>query len=174
MAYSAEFKKQWKKISDYLESEMIRADRQPGVIQVDHLSGILENEKKRWQVMGEYNYAWLEKLRRENADVAAQFEAALKSIRLAQEKPVNRPSAMLTGAPAVVGALAGFGVPAFFRWGMTWTLVGGIGLTAIAGCAGYGVYKVKKNEAAAAERKLYVSQIAEIGEKLTAILKKAD
>lgn len=174
MAYSAEFKKQWKKISDYLESEMIRTGKASGGVRVDQLSALLENEKKRWRIMGEYNHAWLEKLRRENAEVTNQFESALKSVRLAQEKPVDQPSILLAGGPAAVGALAGFGVPVLFKWGLTWTLVGGIGLTAIAGCAGYGIYRIKKDEAFAAERKLYLSQMEASGEKLMVILKKAD
>lgn len=174
MAYTVEFKKQWKKLSDYLESEMIRTGKEPGGIQANQLAALLENEKKRWQVMGEYNYAWLEKLRRENAEVAAQFEATLKSVKLAQEKPVEKPSPLLAAGPATAGALVGFGVPAIFKWGLMWTLVGGIGLTAIAGYAGYNVYKIKKDDAAATERKLYLAQMEAAGEKLTAILKKAD
>ena len=174
MAYTTEFKKQWKKLSDYLESEMIRASKEPDGIQVNQLAALLENEKKRWQVMGEYNYAWLEKLRRENAEVAAQFESALKSVRLAQEKPADKPSALLVVGPAAVGALVGFGVPALFKCSLTWILVGGIGLTAVAGYVGYNICKIKKEAAAAAERKRYLAQIEMAGEKLTAILKKTD
>lgn len=174
MAYTVEFQKQWKKLSDYLESEMIRNSKEPGGIQVNQLAALLENEKKRWQVMGEYNYAWLEKLRRENAEVAVQFEAALKSVKLAQEKPVEKPSSLLTAGPAIAGALVGFGVPALFKWGLKWILVGGIGLTAVAGYVGYNICKIKKEEAAAAERKMYLAQMEMAGEKLTAILKKAD
>lgn len=174
MAYTVEFKKQWKKLSDYLESEMIRTGKEPGGIQANQLAALLENEKKRWQVMGEYNHAWLEKLRRENAEVAAQFETALKAVRLAQEKPVEKPSPLLAAGPAAAGALVGFGVPALFKWGLTWILVGGIGLTAVAGYVGYNICKIKKEDAAAAERKMYLAQVETAGEKLTAILKKAD
>lgn len=174
MTYSAEFQKQWKKVCDYLESEMIRSNKETGTIQVSHISALLNNEKKRWQVMGEYNYAWLEKLRRDKPEVAAQFESALLSVNLSQEKPSGNPSAVLAGAPGVAGALVGFGVPALLELGLKWTLIGGIGLTAIAGYAGVSLYKKKKDDSAAANRKLYVCQLEEAGEKLIAILKKAD
>ena len=174
MAYSAEFKKQWKKVCDYLESEMIRSSKQSGTIQVSHISALLNNEKKRWQVMGEYNYAWLEKLRREKPEVAAQFESALLSINLSQEKPSDNPSVILAGVPGVAGALVGFGVPALLKWGLKWTLIGCVGLTAIAGYVGVSLYKKKKDDLAATDRKLYVCQLEAAGDKLTAILTKAD
>ena len=43
-----------------------------------------------------------------------------------------------------------------------------------AGYVGYNICKIKKEAAAAAERKRYLAQMEMAGEKLTAILKKTD
>lgn len=175
MSYSTEFQKQWKKVCNFLESEMIRSGKQSGVSQADKLLRLLENEKKRWHVMSEYNNAWLEKLRRENAGVAERFEKELEAVKLQQIQPASRPSVLLLAAmPAAIAALIGFGVPVLLSASLKWILISGVSATLIAGYVGVNLYIRGKDRAAAADRKAYVSQLTDAEARLTAILDRVE
>ena len=80
MTLEQEFQKQWTSLSNYLNSEIIKANN--GDVDWNRIQSLFENEKRKWFLPGQYNNAWFEKLKRTDPEVAQKFEDALKSIKI--------------------------------------------------------------------------------------------
>lgn len=113
MTLEQEFQKQWASLCNYLKSEMLKYKN--GDIDMNRIQSILDSEKKKWFLPGQYNNAWFEKLKRTNPQLAQDFEDTLKSVRIV---PVNvkRNNFLLAFLlSAIIGAAAGFAISRIFK-----------------------------------------------------------
>lgn len=174
MTFEEGFKQQWESLTNYLLSEMLKSSKNGGKVDLDAIEQQLATEKKRWKLPGQYQYAWLEKLRNEHPKIAREFEDALSVVKMEQVRPGDKPVSALVAGPAIGGAVVGFGLTKLLNVAVLMTAVGTIGLGLIG--AGVGVRLLKQKEAASAEkeRNAYQNQLAEAGKTLLDIVKKAD
>ncbi len=171
MTFEEGFKQQWESLTNYLLSEMLKSG---GKIDLGAIEQQLATEKKRWKLPGQYQYAWLEKLRNEHPEIAGEFEDALYAVKLEQVGPGDKSSSALVAGPALGGAAVGFGLTRLLNAAVLMTTVGTIGLGAIGAGVGVGLLKQKEAASAEKERNAYQNQLAEAGKTLLAIVKKAD
>lgn len=174
MSYADDFSKQWKSLTDFIQSEMIKSCSQEGVIHAGNISTALKTEKNRWYTSGQYNSAWLDLLRKKQPEVAKQFDEELNKAAIMQEKPTEKPSAGKYVAPCAVSALAGFGIPKLIGLSAGIIIGCSIGLTALAAVVEMGLYRKQRDTALSAERAAYLGQLQQIGNRLRAICAKAD
>lgn len=173
--YLEEFEEQWTSLCNYLDSEMIKSTRNRGLIDLQNINGLFKNELKRWKLPGQYQNAWLEKLRRDNPQVAQQFEEALMDVRLEQIQPSPQPSAgAYVAGPAAGGAVIGFAVTRLLGAVTPITVIGTVALGAVGAFAGNGTVNNKKKEALDKDRGVYVKQLKQAGKALGEIVKQAD
>ena len=169
-----EFEQQWNSLCNYLESEMMKANRQQGTIELNHIEKLLANEKKRWRIPGQYHNAWLEKLRKGNPDVAEKFENALEEVKMEQIQPSPQPSGLYSMGLAAGGAVIGFTVTKLMEVAVVISVVGTVGVGFIGVLVGRGIYQTKQQEATDRDCKAYMEQLKLAGRKLAEIVKKAD
>lgn len=174
MTFEEGFKQQWESLTNYLLSEMLKSSKRGGTVDLGAIEQKLATEKKRWKLPGQYQYAWLEKLRNEHSEIAREFEDALSAVKMEQVRPDDKPSSALVAGPALGGAVVGFGLTKLLNAAVLMTTVGTIGLGAIG--AGVGVSLLKQKEAASAEKEqnVYQNQLAAAGKTLLDIVKRAD
>lgn len=174
MKYVEEFDQQWTGITNYLVSEMLGSAQKGGTISVEELQSRLEKEKKKWKLPGQYEYLWLEKLRREAPQAARNFEAALAGVRLEQVRPADRPNSLLAAGPTVGGAAVGFGLTKLLDAATMMTVVGTVGLGVVGLGLGVGLLKQKQQTAFRQDREAYQEQLRTAGKQLSAIVSRAD
>ena len=172
--YTEEFDQQWTGITNYLVSEMLGSVQQGGEISAEELQRRLEREKKKWHLPGQYEYLWLEKLRREAPQVAQDFEAALEDIRLEQVRPADRPGSVLAALPMVGGAAVGFGLTKLLDAATMMTVAGTAGLGVIGLALGVGMLKQKQRSASHQDCEAYQDQLQTAGKRLSDIVSRAD
>ncbi|HBA69858.1 MAG TPA: hypothetical protein DCZ40_10960 [Lachnospiraceae bacterium] len=174
MTFEEGFKQQWESLTNYLLSEMLKSSKNGGTVDLDAAEQQLAAEKKRWKLPGQYQYAWLEKLRNEHPEIAKEFEDALSAVKLEQVRPGDKTSPVFVAGPALGGAAVGFGLTKLLNAAVFMTTVGTIGLGVIG--AGVGMSLLKQKEAASTEkeRNAYQNQLAAAGKTLLDIVKKAD
>lgn len=171
MTFGEGFKQQWESLTNYLLSEMLKNGR---MVDLGAAEQQLATEKKRWKLPGQYQYAWLEKLRNEHPEIAKEFEDALSAVKLEQVRPGDKSSSVLVAGPALGGAAVGFGLAKLLDAAILMTTVGTIGLGAIGAGVGMSLLKQKETASAEKERNAYQNQLAAAGKTLSDIVKKAD
>lgn len=174
MTFKEGFDQQWESLTNYLISEMLKSGKRGGTIDLGAVEQQLAMEKKRWKLPGQYQYAWIEKLRRQRPEIAGEFETALEAVKLEQVRPEDKISSALVAGPAIGGAAVGFGLTKLLNAAVLMSTVGTVGLGAIG--AGVGMSLLKQKEAALAEKECsaYRNQLAAAGKILSEIVKKAD
>ncbi len=173
MTFEEGFKQQWESLTNYLLSEMLKNDK-GGTIDLGAAEQQLATEKKRWKLPGQYQYAWLEKLKREHLEVGMAFEDALENVKLEQVRPGDKPSSAIVAGPTIAGTIVGFGLTKLLNAAVVITTVGTIGLGVVGAVAGMSVLKQKEASLVEKERSAYQSQLAAAGENLSDIVRKAD
>lgn len=174
MTFEEGFKEQWESLTNYLLSEMLKNRKSGGTVDLGAVEQQLASEKKRWKLPGQYQYAWLEKLRYEHPETAKEFEDALSEVKLEQVRSEDKPSFALAAGPALGGAAAGFVLTKLLNAALLMTTVGIIGLGAIGSVAGMRLLKQREAASAEKERNAYQGQLEEAGKTLSNIVKKAD
>lgn len=174
MTFEEGFKQQWESLTNYLLSEMLKSSKSGGKVDLGAIEQQLATEKKRWKLPGQYQYAWLEKLRNEHSEIAGEFADALSAVKMEQVRPGDKPSSALVAGPALGGAVVGFGLTKLLNVAALITTVGTIGLGAIGAAVGVSLLKQKEAASAEKERNAYQNQLAEAGKTLLDIVKKAD
>lgn len=174
MTLTQEFEQQWSSLINSLTSEMLRGANEGKAVSHEQLEQIFINEKNRWTVRGQYQYAWLELLHKKNPEVAAEFEKALDALQLTPILLAEKPSAVVTAGPAAGGAAFGFGLAKLMAFS---TLMTALGTVAI-GAMGFGFGKTlqsrKLAEALAKDADAYKAQLQTAGEQLAAIVSRAE
>lgn len=173
MTFEEGFQKQWESLTNYLLSEMLKNNK-GGTIDLGAAEQQLAAEKKRWKLPGQYQYAWLEKLRHNHSEVAGEFEVALGNVKLEQVRPGDKPSSTIVAGPTIGGAVVGFGLTKLFNAATVMTTVGTLGLCALGAMAGVSVLKQKEASLAEKEMEAYRSQLAAAGKTISDIVRKAD
>lgn len=174
MSFADEFDTQWNSVTAFLESEMItRTQKRAGIDPLD-LERKLENEKKRWSVPGQFNYAWLELLRKKNPAVADEFEKALENTRFEQVNAETSVSAVSVFLPVAGGVVIGLAACYIIDPGNILTGIAAIAGGAIGGIIGNGLNQNKKSQADSEMQEQYVKQLKEMQRILRAIVQKAD
>lgn len=174
MDFVEEFEKQWESLCNFLESEIITDYANKGRIDVMELEAKLSNEKRRWNVSGEYNYAWMEKLRAANPGVAGEVEKAIQDVRFEQIRPTEKISSLLMVGPAAGGAVIGYGGSRIAGFAAVGSLVSVVGLAAVSGIIGKNIYDRKKDAGFEQERSVYMNQLRETGKHIAEVVAKAD
>ena len=173
MSYREQFDEQWRTLTGTLQKEMIRHN-ETGNVDAAELQILLENEKGRWLLKGQYNNAWLEKMRAAAPAVAADFERELNEIRIEQVEPQGSASSVLPIGTAVGGAAIGFGITKLIGAAAVTATLGTVGLGIVGGAMGVRAVNSKKEDAHEAERKIYLQQLKNAGNRLGAIVDIAD
>lgn len=173
MTFEEGFKQQWESLTNYLLSEMLKNSK-GGTIDLGVTEQQLATEKKRWKLPGQYQYAWLEKLKREKPEIAEEFEDALGNVKLEQVRPGDKPSSAVVAGSTIGGAAVGFCLTKVLSAALVMTTVGTIGLGAVGAVAGMSVLKRKEVSMAEKERNAYQSQLEAAGKILSDIVRKAD
>lgn len=187
MSYADEFKSQWGSLVRKLDSDLILAYKRDGMVNFESISKLLENEKARWTFNGEYNCAWLNKLRGAKPDVANRFLSVLNGVHFTQPPAVNGGNPLVILGPAAAGAALGFALMRLvlhqgtlltslgaFR-STVLTLLGTVVLAGAGGSLGYSaIYKRKQASARQSVRSAYLQQLKQAGESLTKIVEEAD
>ena len=187
MSYADEFKSQWDSLVRKLDSDLILAYKRDGMVNFESISKLLENEKARWMFNGEYNCAWLDKLRGAKPDVANRFLSVLHGVHFTQPPAVSGGNPLAVLGSTVVGAALGFALMRLvlhqgtlltslgtFR-STVLTLLGTVVLGVLGGSLGYSILYRKKQEAAQQSvRSAYLQQLKQAGESLTKIVEEAD
>lgn len=174
MTFEEGFEQQWESLTNYLLSEMLKNSKSGGTVNLGAMEQQLATEKKRWKLPGQYQYAWLEKLRNEHPEIAKEFENALSEVKLEQVRSGDKSSSALVAGPALGGAAVGFGLTKLLNAAVLMTTVGTIGLGAIGVGVGMSLLKQKEATSAEKERNTYQNQLATEGKILSDIVKKAD
>lgn len=176
MSYAEEFKSQWSSLERKLDSEMILSYKRDGMLRFERVSKLLENEKARWTHGGEYNCAWLNKLRKEKPEVAGRFESALGSVRFAQQQSASGGTPLVAAGTAVGGGAVGFMLmKLLLHRGVLLTILGTLLLAGLGGSLGYSlIYMNKLQNAQKRVREAYVQQLHKAGEMLAKIVEQAD
>lgn len=174
MELTQEFEQQWSTLINSVTAEMSRCANDGKTVPYEQLEQIFNNEKRRWTVRGQYQYAWLELLRKKNQKVASEFERALEALKLSPVLPEEKPSALVTAGPAAGGVVIGFGLAKLMAFS---TVVTALGAAAI-GAIGFGIGKTlqskKLTEALEKESGAYKVQLQEAGKQLAAIVSRAN
>lgn len=173
MTFEEGFKQQWESLTNYLLSEMLKNNK-GGTIDLGAAEQQLATEKKRWKLPGQYQFAWLEKLKHEHPEVAGEFEDAFGDVKLVQVRPGDKPSSVIVAGPTIGGAVVGFGLTNLLHAAVVMTTVGTIGLGVVGAVVGMRVLKQKEASLAGKERDAYQSQLEAAGKKLLDIVRKAD
>lgn len=174
MAFADEFDTQWNSIEKFLESEMIAQSERKEGIDIFDIEQKLDNEKKRWSVPGQFNYKWIELLRKENPGIAEEFMEALDGVRFEQVKMESCGNASSSLIPAVGGAAIGLAAGYFISHVIIVTGIAAIVGGAAGGFIGNGLNQKKKYEANKEIREQYVKQLQNMQGILRAIVKKAE
>ncbi len=174
MAFVDEFDTQWNSIIAFLESEMINQSEKSGWIDLQDIERKFENEKKRWSVPGQYNYAWLELLKKKDPEIAEEFIRAIEKNRLEQVKVEMPNSSASIIIPAVGGAAIGFAAGYLINHGIILTCIVTIPGCTIGGIIGNTINQRKKSQIVNDAKEQYVTQLKEMKRNLRAIVQKAD
>lgn len=174
MSFASEFDTQWNSITRFLESEMISQSDKTGTISLTDIEKKLENEKKRWSVPGQYNFAWLEQIRRENPAVADEFLKALDRAHLEQVKVETSSSLISAIAPGIGGLVVGLVVGILLKRGNLITVLTTLAGGTAGGVCGSVLYQGKKGRICTEARERYVQQLKHMKDTLHAIVEKAD
>lgn len=172
MSFVEEFEQQWKGLTNYLVSEMLKSEGTS--VPLERIENLLENEKKRWKLPGQYQCAWLNQLRAADAETARAFEAALDGVRLEQVRPAEQPSSLLVAGPAAGGAAVGFALTKLLDAAALTTAVGTVGLGVLGVMVGSNLLKQKQRAASGQDCDAYQAQLRRIGQKLSQIVARAD
>lgn len=174
MTFTEEFEQQWSSLTACLTSEILRSADEGRHVSHEQLIDLFDNEKKRWTVRGQYQYSWLELLRKKKPEIAAEFETALDSVKLLPVIPAERPSAILAAGPTAGGAAVGFGLAKLLTFSTLMTTLGTFAL----GVMGFGIGKTlrtkKLTAALAKDADAYKVQLQKAGKELSAIVSRAD
>lgn len=175
MTFSEEFSTQWESLKNFLVSRMIESNDKTGKIDHEEINRLLENEKKRWSVAGQYNKIWLDNLRVTAPDVADELMAELSAFCIAPVETKNTPkSYALAAGPAVGGAAIGFFVTKLLASAAIVNIIGTVGLGVVGVGMGVNLMKQKQHDAVDVTRDAYKKQLEAEGDKLLQIVKKAD
>lgn len=174
MTLTQEFEQQWSTLTNSVTTEILSNANQGKSVSHDRLEQLFNNEKKRWLVRGQYQYAWLELLRKKNADTAAEFEKALEAVKLMPIIPAEKPSSSVTAGSVAGGAVVGFGLAKLMTFSTVMTILG----TAAIGAMGFGIgntIRAKKlTEALSKDCDAYKVQLQKAGKELAAIVSHAE
>lgn len=174
MTLVEEFEQQWTSLTNCITSEILRNSNSGRSTPHEYLEEVFANEKKRWQVRGQYQYAWLELLRKKDPAVAADFEKALNAVQLKPVLAAEKPSGALMAGSAAGGAAVGYGLAKLMAFSTLMTLVG----TAAIGVMGFGIGKTlqerKIAEAIGKDCEAYKEQLQAAGKELAAIVIRAE
>lgn len=176
MTFSEEFSTQWESLKNFLVSRMIESNDKTGKIDYEEINRLLENEKKRWSVAGQYNKIWLDNLRAAAPDVADELVAELSAFRIApvETQKLTPKSYALAAGPAVGGAAIGFIVTKLLESAAIVNIIGTVGLGVVGVGMGANLMKQKQHDAVDVTRDAYNKQLEAEGDKLLQIVKKAD
>ena len=168
MALEQEFQNQWSSLCNYIKSEILKADS--GAVKLSRIQAILESEKKKWFLPGQYNNAWFEKLKKTNPEVAQKFEVELKNVHIAPAEIKQANSTLPLIGITAIGVAVGFGVSrilmAKLLSSLFWTAGGAI-MGVVVGTA---IYSKKKNEMLNELCMAYEEQLKKAGEMLSQIV----
>lgn len=176
MTFSEEFSTQWESLKNFLISRMIESNDKIGKIDHEEISRLLENEKKRWDVPGQYNKIWLDNLRTKAPGVADELMAELSSFRIApvETQKLSPKSYALAAGPAVGGAVIGYIVTKLLESAVIVNVLGTVGLGIVGVGMGANLMRQKQHDAVDVTRDAYTTQLEAEGDKLLQIVKKAD
>lgn len=176
MSFLEDFNNQWNTVTNRI-GNAVDSRAKLGTVNADDLQKLLDNEKQRYTLPTEYQYAWLEKLRREKPEVAEAFESRLQAAAL---QPVVQQPASFSGSNALmptlalIGAVAGFAITRLLHMGIVPSVLGILLLGGGSSMAGAAISGQKKENADASLRDAYVRQMKEIGDSLQEIIIRAD
>lgn len=168
MTLEQEFQKQWTSLSNYLNSEIIKANN--GDVDWNRIQSLFENEKRKWFLPGQYNNAWFEKLKRTDPEVAQKFEDALKNIKIKLIQQEIKSSPVIVVGAVVIGVVLGFGAGKIFMPTLLSTPICTIGGGVIGVAIGATIWSKKKNEALEALCSTFLEHLNEEGEVLARII----
>lgn len=172
MTLEQEFQKQWEGLCNYIKSEILKLN--PNTVDLNRLQSIIEREKKKWFLPGQYNNAWLEKLKRTNLEAALKFEECLNQIKVEPIEIRQSNSTLIVLGLATAGLVIGFGVSRIFMstiWPSILCSVGGVAIGVITGTT----LRTKKETDLLDEFcTAYIEQLKKAGEVLSQIVSQAD
>ena len=171
MTLEQEFQKQWESLCNYVKSEILKLN--PATVDLDRLQSIIEREKKKWFLPGQYNNAWFEKLKRANPDVAQKFEENLNHIKVEPIAIKQSNSILVVLGLAVAGVVVGFGVSRIFMSTIWPSVLWSVGGAAIGLAIGTSIRSKKENDIFDEFCATYIKQLKKAGEALSQIVSQA-
>lgn len=172
MTLEQEFENQWTSLCNYIKSEILKSN--PDNFDLNRIQSTLDGEKKKYFLPGQYNYAWLEKLKKTNPDVASEFEESLKHIKLEPVIVKKDKSSLLLAILAIIGAVLGFGVSRIFLTKVLMTILITAFCAAIGLLIGATISSKKKSDKLNKLCASYTEQLTKSGKKLSLILSQTD
>ena len=171
MTLEQEFQKQWVSLCNYIKSEILKFN--VGTIELNRIQSILDSEKKKWFLPGQYNNAWFEKLKRSNPEVAQEFEDTLKNIRIVPVNVKQSNYQLEFGIIAVIGAAVGLGVSRIFMATIIPSLLWTAGGTVVGLLIGNAICSQKKNDVLNEICSVYEEQLKKAEETLSQIVSRS-
>lgn len=172
MTLEQEFQKQWEGLCNYVKSEILKLN--PGTVDLNRLQSIVESEKKKWFLPGQYNNAWFEKLKRANPEAALKFEECLNQIKVEPIAIKQSNSTLVVLGLAIAGVAIGFYVSRILMS----TLLPSVLLSAGGGALGLSIGRAisskNKNDKHDEFCMTYIEQLKKAGEVLSQIVSQAD
>lgn len=172
MTLEQEFKNQWTSLCNYIKSEILKSN--PDNFDLNRIQSTLDGEKKKYFLPGQYNYAWLEKLKKTNPDVASVFEETLRHIKLEPVFVKKDKSSLFLVILAIIGAILGFGASRIFHTAVLMTILITAFGAAIGLLIGATISSKKKSDILNKLCESYTEQLTKAGEKLSLILAQTD
>lgn len=171
MTFEQEFRKQWASVSNYISSEIIRAG--DSGIDENRLQTMLDNEKRKWFLNGNYNNAWFEKLTMEAPETARRFEARLNSFKFKTVKGQRKNNSTSLFLMPVGGAILGFVPCMLFNANVKWTILATAGVAVVGFFGGKTIDSKRKEDMVNNICKEYAEQMAVFERELAEILHSA-
>ncbi len=172
MTLEQEFQKQWASLCNYVKSEILKFNS--GNIDPNRIQSIIESEKKKWFLPGQYNNAWFELLKRTNPDTAQKFEEKLKQIKIEPVAINQNKSMLILLGLAAAGAAVGFGASRIFKATIIPTVLLTAGGAVIGLFIGSILNSKKKKDTFNKSCTAYMEQLTKAGEILSQIVSQAD
>ena len=173
MSFTEEFRIQWNSFSDYMVSDMVKTSMNGQEIDPASVSRLYSNEILRWSLQGQYNAQWLNTLRAADAPAADAFLKTLEQFRFDEVEAPKSGVALMVGLACAGGAIGlGIGLLSKFMWFVSAAAcVAG----AVAGwIVGSKISAGKKEKEADAVIESYKIQLAELGDRLSDIIRQAE